>query len=252
MSVETIYRGGSVVRGFLAAPAREVGVGYFQAGKYHSWAEVSDLVNAYSYMLNRMNEAIGIGCGDVARRATPVVPPGEPDFAQKYPDLLAWIDDYNNAYAQFMYVRDAAVAAMKGAWDSTFDMASATSSDPAFADYNGNVFDALASKWAPVTQLDGRLRQISNSGGGFPANCLPTYPHVPQPTATDYSIEAYKGLDAMVKGGKEFFHDLGEGVKNFVSSPPILFFGVVVLAVSGAVIVNHVVPAKPVPRTARG
>jgi hypothetical protein len=235
--VETIYRGGSVVRGFTG-----VGLGYFESGRYHSWAEVSDLVNAYSYMLSRMNDAVGIGCGDVSRRRTPLVPPGEPGFAQKYRELDAWMDDFNNAYAQFMAVRDAAIAAMKNAWNSTFDIAPATSDDPAFAEQGGNVFDALATKWAPFPQLDARLRQIAASGGGFPASCLPTYPHVPQPTATDYSLEAYQGLDAMVRGGKEFFQDISEGVKHFVSSPPILFVGVVVLAVSSAVIVSHVMP----------
>jgi hypothetical protein len=231
MIVETITYLGRCVQGF--------GLGYFQSGKSHSWAEVSDLVDAYSYMINRLNEAVGIGCGDVSRRRTPLVPPGEPGFAQNYPELDRWMDDYNNAYAQFMYVRDAAVQAMRGAW-----IADATSDDPAFAEYGGNVFDALVTRWAPFVELDRQLRRIAKSGGGFPARCLPTYPDVPQPTATDYSLEAYKKLDSMVKGGKDFFHDLGQGVKEFVASPPIMFVGLVVLAASGAVIVSHLAP-KP-------
>lgn len=237
---ETVFRGGRSAVGF--------GLGIIQTGKYHSWSEVSDLVNAYSYTINRMNDAIGTGCGDVMRRRTPVVPPGEPDFAQKYPALDAWGDDYNNAYAQFMYVRDAAVQALKGAWGSTFEVASATSDDPAFADYQGNVFDALAAKYAPFVALDQRLRQIAASNGGFPENCLPTYPSMPQPKAADYSLDAYKALDSVVQGGRQLAKDLGEGAKGFLSSPPVLFFGAVALVVGGAIIVSHVMPDKPAPR----
>jgi len=234
---ETIHRGGAIVRGF--------GLGYVQTGKYHSWSEVSDLVNAYSYTVNQMNAAVGIGCGDVARRRTPVVPPGEANFAQNYPALDAWMDDYNNAYAQFMYVRDAVMVALKGAWGSTFEVASATSDDPAFADYGGNVFDALAAKYQPFVALDQRLRQIAAAGGGFPTKCLPTYPNMPQPKAADYSLDAYKALDAVVQGAKQAAKDLGEGVKDFLSSPPVLFFGAVALVVGGAVIVSHLdKPAK--------
>jgi hypothetical protein len=234
---ETISFGGRPV-------ALGFGLGGIQTGKYHSWSEVSDLVNAYSYTVNQINAAIGIGCGDVARRATPVVPPGEPDFAQKYPALLAWLDDYNNAYAQFMYMRDAVMVALKGAWGSTFEVASATSDDPAFADYGGNVFDALAAKYEPFVALDQRLRQIAAAGGGFPAKCLPTYPNMPQPKAADYSLDAYKALDAVVQGAKKAAKDFGEGVKDFLSSPPVLFFGAVALVVGGAVIVSRVAP-KP-------
>ena len=230
--IESISLGGRPVRGF--------GLGYIQTGKYHSWSEVNDLVNAYSYTLNQLNAAIGIGCGDVARRRTPVVPPGEPDFAKKYPALDAWLDDYNNAYAQFMVVRDAAVKAMSGfVATQTWELGSATSDDPAFADYGGNVFDALAAKYEPFVSLDGRLRQIAAGSGGFPTNCLPTYPNMPQPKAADYSLDAYKALDAVVQGGKQLARDFGKGVKDFLSSPPVIFLGAVALVVGGAVIVSH-------------
>lgn len=231
---ELVFLGGRPTKGF--------GLGEIQTGKYHSWSEVSDLVNAYSYTVNRINDAIGIGCGDVQRRRV------QADFAQKYPALDAWVDDYNNAYAQFMYMRDAVVKAMSGFAATQFwQVASATSDDPAFADYGGNVFDALAARYEPFVDLDRRLRQIAATDGGFPANCLPTYPNMPQPKAADYSLEAYKALDAVVQGGKQLAHDFGEGVKNFLSSPPVLFFGAVALVVGGAVIVSHLVPAKPPP-----
>ena len=239
MMGETISIGGRRIAGF--------GLGYFQSGKYHSWSEVYDLVNAYSYTVNRINESIGIGCGDLARRATPVVPPGEPDFAQKYPDLLAWLDDYNNAYAQFMYVRDAAVKMMNDAWNPTFEVASATSDDPAFADAQGNVFDALAMKYGPIVDLDRRLRQIAAAGGGFPVNCLPTYPNMPQPKAADYSLEAYKMLDAVVKGAEKATKSLGEGVKDFLSSPPVVLFEVVAVLAGGIYIAGRVAPRRPDP-----
>ena len=242
---EIVFLGGRPARGF--------GLGYVQTGKYHSWSEVSDLVNAYSYTVNQMNAAIGIDCGAVQRRSTPVVPPGEPNFAQNYPALDAWIDDYNNAYAQFMFVRDAAVKAMSGFMATqTWEIGSATSDDPAFADSGGNVFDALAAKYEPFVSLDQRLRQIAAAGGGFPANCLPTYPNMPQPKAADYSLDAYKALDAVVKGGEKAAKDFGESVKDFLSSPPVVFFGAVALVVGGAVIVSRIAPkpAAPPPRSA--
>lgn len=232
---ESVSIGGRRVAGFALGSA--------QTGKYHSWSEVSDLVNAYSYTVNQMTAAID--CSKVQQRRTPVVPPGEPNFAQNYPALDAWVDDWNNAYAQFMFVRDAAEKQIQAAWSSTFQVASATSDDPAFADYQGNVFDALAAKYAPFVDLDRRLRQIAASNGGFPSSCLPTYPDMPQPKAADYSLDAYKALDAVVRGGKELAHDFGQGVKDFLSSPPVLFFGAVALTVGGAVIVSRVWPDRP-------
>lgn len=228
---ESISLGGRPTQGFA--------LGYFQSGKYHSWSEVNDLVNAYSYTINRIDLAIGPSCGNVMQRRTPVVPPGEPDFAQKYPALDAWADDYNNAYAQFMYVRDAAVKAMSGAWSSTFEVASAKSDDPAFADAQGNVFDALAMKYAPIVDLDRRLREISAAGGGFPSQCLPTYPNMPQPKAADYSIEAYKMLDAVVRGGEGAAKSFGDSVKDFLSSPPVVLLEVVAVLAGGAFIVSR-------------
>lgn len=234
---EMVFLGGRPVRGF--------GLGVIQTGKYHSWSEVSDLVNAYSYTINRMSDAIGIGCGDVQRRRV------QPDFAKQYPALDAWVDDYNNAYAQFMYMRDAAIKAMSGfVATETWQIGSATSDDPAFADYGGNVFDALAAKYTPFVDLDRRLRQIAAAGGGFPENCLPTYPDMPQPKAADYSLDAYKALDAVVQGGKQLAKDFGKEVKDFLSSPPVLFFGAVALVVGGAVIVSRMAPAHEPPKAA--
>lgn len=191
--------------------------------------ELWDLAKALSYQVGQIQKAVVCAHGKQWDGTYDSV---SKTWVSSNADVTTWLDNWNAAYANFGTVLDRANAAMGTfvSW-ALWDITPAT-------DAQGNVFDALAVAFEPFDDLDRRLRVASL---GFPPDCMPTYPNVPQPTAPDFSLDAYKVTSA-VTGAIE---TVGEKVKGFFNSDGIMLATTAVIMVAGAVVTVQLVSLLP-------
>jgi len=198
-------------------------------GQYHSMHELWDLARALSYQAGQLQKGVICAHGkqwDGTFDATTNT------WVSSNADVTTWLDNYNNAYAAFGVALDRANEAM-----STFVSWALWDVTPA-TDAQGNIFDALVKAFDPLIACDLSLRQPSL---GFPKDCYPVYPDIPQPTAPDFSLDAYKMASA-VTGAVD---SAGHKVKEIFDSDGVMLATASIIMVAGAVIAVQVVSLLP-------
>lgn len=220
---------------------RDGGLGQNMPGQYHSMHELYDLAQALAYQVGQMNLALncaaynGVASGACSTQNIPHCWAGYYDgqqwIANQNVDVQTWLDNFNNAKTAFYVQLDRANAAFKTfvSW-AAWDVAPAT-------DSQGNIFDDLVGSFQPFHDLDRRLREKGNPLG-YPQDCLPVYPNVPQPSAPDFSLDIYK----LASAGQKAVEDVGQKVKNLFSSDGVMLLSTAIIGVALAVVAVETVP----------
>lgn len=209
------------------------------SGQYHTMHELWDLANALSYQVGELQ--LSVICAHGKQWDGHFDPVSQAWVPPSNPDVQTWLDNYYAAYSNFGNVLDRANSAIKAtisagiligglAGDNYWNVAEATDTD-------GSVFDALVAAFEPFDDLDRRLRRADL---GFPRECMPKYPNVPQPTAPDFSLDAYKLTNAIIKP----LEGAGRGLRDFFNSTPFLLSMTAVIVVAGAYVAVQVIPRK--------
>jgi len=144
--------------------------------------ETADLVDAWDYQVSQLSYAVN--CARSSGWA-PNYGIGQRDAAG------AWLDEYNGATADYVVVRQR----VKNLVDKLAADGSDWDKNGAY-DSTGDLWAAVLQSVAPFADLDRQLRYAGNPTG-FPHQCLPTYPHVPQPQAPDWDLNLYKEITSL-------------------------------------------------------
>lgn len=134
----------------------------------HTVAELRDVLNAYNYQQDQLAKAADGGRDNwVAKDAA---------------GWNQWKADYDSWNASYQPVRDAANTLLAA---TATMLQNVTTCEPQY--------QALATAFAPMADLDRRFRQ------GPSAAVAPSYDQNPQPTAPDADLGAYQASDAATR-----------------------------------------------------